>query len=168
MNRCLYLASAYEHALEHQDKGMSWGAYCGMAIDKISSAGINIYTRPKTVQQMNIMFRKNETFRPYSTSPVSEVKLFSLFPEAKKMLESWARKNIEQLSSDSAREYIADCIIPHCLRMCNEELSTHGDEQFSEKEFLQQVGLRSVTVKTAWRWLRLLGFSYAKKKIILH
>lgn len=91
------------------------------------------------------------------------IELFSLFPEAKNMFIRWckAKENMETLSLESARRFLLEEVIPYCIDQSNKELKRLDYPLIESPEsFLPIVGLKSIGVMTAWRWLRLLGFSY--------
>ena len=56
INKCMYLVSAYKHALEYKDKGWTWEKCCKAAVEKLSMAGIDMCKWPKTVQDINRAF----------------------------------------------------------------------------------------------------------------
>jgi hypothetical protein len=92
------------------------------------------------------------------------VALFAVFPEAHNMLLSWGKKNLETLNSETARKYLLEVVIPFCEHQCNIELTRLGVAPFNNEQFMKFVNLKSLTVVTTWRWLRLLGFSYCENK----
>jgi len=80
------------------------------------------------------------------------------------MLLAWARKNLEQLNSETARQYLLEEVIPHCRTICNQELEQHGFEPLAPAEFMKFIRLKTLDVSTAWRWLKQLGFTYSKNE----
>ena len=78
------------------------------------------------------------------------------------MLYRWGKKNLETLSCERAQRFLVDEVIPHCLEKCNAELALYEEEPLTQLEFMAMVGLKTLCVKTAWNWLRMLGFEYCE------
>ena len=89
-------------------------------------------------------------FQLFRISAVAEIKLFTVFPESKLMLEAWAKENIENLASDKAREHVVNDIIPECRNCCNSEISDEEYVPLNNKEFLELLGLKVVNMCTVW------------------
>ncbi len=80
------------------------------------------------------------------------------------MLLSWGKKNLETLNSETARKYLLEVVIPFCKEQCNDEFDLLGIPLFTTEQFMKFVNLKTLTVVTTWRWLRLLGFRYCENK----
>jgi hypothetical protein len=166
LHKCLFLGHAYELALFRMNKGSNWANICEEATQDLNKIGIRTYTSSRVVQDMNRDFRKLELFQnPRRASKgIQDVALFAVFPEAHNMLLSWGKKNLETLNSETARKYLLEVVIPFCHEQCNEELTMLGNPSFNLEQFMKFVNLKTLTVVTTWRWLRLLGFTYCENK----
>ena len=114
LHKCFFLRRAYEISLFQMGKGKTWRGVCEETIEDINKTGIKTYTCYRSIQEMNRDFRRLELFpnpRRSSTS-VQDVELFAVFPEAHNMLLSWAKKNLETLNSETARQYLLETVIP--------------------------------------------------------
>jgi hypothetical protein len=116
-HKCFFLRRAYEIALLQMGKGKTWKGVCEETIEELNKIGIKTYTCFGSIQEMNRDFRRLELFpNPRrSSKAVKDVELFALFPEAHNMLLSWAKKNLETLNSETARQYLLEMVIPVCL-----------------------------------------------------
>jgi hypothetical protein len=160
--KCIYLSHSYQLALKFLGQGtMNFQACCEKAIEDLRSMGFRYFQRNRTVYNLNVEFRQLEIFGiRHSTKTVTHIHLFAVFPEARDMLVKWAKTNLEMLNSETARQHILEEIIPAMMKVCNCELTELGLRPLDEDEFLAFVHLQNVCASTAWRWLRLLGFSY--------
>eukprot|EP00978_Attheya_sp_CCMP212_P032127 scaffold123909_cov56-Attheya_sp.AAC.1 len=164
-HKALYLRNAYIVALEIMGNGKSWRKACEQAIDSLAAVGIETYQRPGTICEFNQQFRQYKLFEiKSSTKSVTHVQLLAVFPEAHNMLMSWAKNNLQTLNSETAREYLLEKVIPKCCERCNNELRAMGVQHMDEADFMKFVGLKTLCASTAWRWIRLLGFTYRERR----
>jgi hypothetical protein len=77
------------------------------------------------------------------------VQLFAIFSEANNMLMSWAKKNLQTLNLETARQYLLETVIPFCHARCNLELEAFGVDQMDEAAFMKFVGLKTLCSTTA-------------------
>ena len=167
VHKCLYLRIAYEKALFGMGSGVvSWTKCTELTVKETKQFGLTTFCRPRSIAEMNQDFRTMEFFSvPYGVSNGFQgAELFQIFPEAQRMLLAWGKKNLERLNAETAREYLLSEVIPACREICNEELQQHGYPPFMPDEFMKFCRLKTLSVTTAWRWLRQLGFAYSKNE----
>jgi hypothetical protein len=52
------------------------------------------------------------------------------------MLLDWAKKNLETLNSEMARQYLLEEVIPNCRRMCEGIFQDIGISVLNHQEFI--------------------------------
>jgi hypothetical protein len=70
------------------------------------------------------------------------------------------------LNSETASKYLLEVIIPFCEDQCNHELTLLGIPPLNNEQFMEFINLKTLTVVTTWRWLRLLGFCTARTRSV--
>ena len=89
------------------------------------------------------------------------------FPEVKEMLRKWANSNLDQLSCENVQNEIKHNIIPQVYRTYLEDCDS-DDNPLSQDDLLYLFGLKKICLKTVWKWMKYMGFSYdERKKVIL-
>jgi len=166
--RVMYLRRAYEFAL-HDMPGdrMSWRACCEQSIEVFENFGICKVQNYRTIQKWNVYFQTAGKF-PHPNPFVEldkevQPKLFRIFPEARDELRRWANQNLELLNSDFAAEFIRNDLINKFHEQYLNELE--GNEVgLSKQDFVCSLNVKTIDTKTAYRWLKGLGFSYDVQK----
>jgi len=90
-------------------------------------------------------------------------KIFRVYPEAREELRRWANQNLELLNSDLAAEFIRDNLTNNFFDQYANELE-EGEILTTKDDFLQWMNLKTIDTKTAFQWLKNLGFTYNVQK----
>ena len=182
--RSAFLCCAYQMALMHMND-KTWHDCCKMACKLLNSLGFNQATFFKTVANWNKVFRRCEGFphpNPYvqcGKRPLPP--LLEVFPDAKDQIVSFGVKNLATLSIESVHDFIVSKVIPRLASTWQREKMasasnsdsvehtttadvSDGDTSSIRNAFLNAHSLESMSLTTAWRWMRLLGFQYDTRK----
>jgi len=187
--RAAFLCCAYRLALHNMNK-WTWHQCCTEACNTMNALGFKQASCSKTIANWNIVFRKLECF-PHPNLFVQCGKrplprLLEMFPDAKGQIIAYAVKNLATLSIESLHDYIISTVLPRLVKTWREEeqieeqdstgtstgttgtiapteLQNHNHDSITAK-FLKAHGLKSLSLSTTWRWMRLLGFSYDTRR----
>ena len=141
----------------------------------------------KTVAAWNMTYRQSEGFphpNPYVQCGKQPLpRLFEMFPDAKDEIVSFAIKNLAKLTIERVHDFIISKVIPRLITIwqsantgsteasaaitstTDDTATTSADNQQDPIDsFLVAHGLESLSLTTAWRWMRLLGFQYDSRK----
>jgi hypothetical protein len=121
-------------------------------------------------------------------------RLLEIYPDAKDQIVSFGVKNLAKLTIESVHDFIVTTVIPRLALLWQKDeeaaaapatadlsaISTsmtsintiniqltgtaEDNQEVVNKLFLRAYGLESMSFTTAWRWMRLLGFSYDTRK----
>ena len=91
--QCLYLRKSYEISVQRMNTSM-WEDCIKLAIDELADCGIFGINNYRTVQLINLEFRKSEQLTSSYERSIREPKLFSLFPESKNMFIKFCNKKV--------------------------------------------------------------------------
>jgi hypothetical protein len=142
----------------------------------------------KTVAAWNMTYQQFEGFphpNPYvgcGKRPLP--RLLEVLPDAKDQIVSYAIKNLAKLTIKGVHDFFVSKVIPRLIKLWKSDTtlsstttsiaatgnhthattSTTTDEGITdvdpERMFLATYHLGSLSLTTAWRWMRLLGFHY--------
>ena len=173
MARATLLRITYQMALATMEKGNYWSNCCQAAMSEFhrmhGPETKIVATHWRTIQVWNIQFRNNERF-PHPNPYVQRGRtpcplLFEAFPEAQRIFQCWASKNLERMSCEMAATFIRDELVP---KIYNMELADHATEDSEDlptlTEFKSQLKLRTVAVSTAARFLAYAGLKFSDTK----
>ena len=164
--KAMYLRRAYQFALEDMPR-KSWQACCERSIEILSQLGVTKIKNYRTIEAWNSYFRI-AGFLPHPNTFVEtekeiQPKIFRIYPEARDELRRWANQNLELLNSDVAAEFIRSELVDKVYDQYLYELAS-DEIQLSKEEFLRSLNLTTVDTKTAFRWLKNLGFCFDVQK----
>ena len=179
--RSTFLCCAYQIALLEMN-GKTWHDCCKQACKLLNDLGMTQATFFKTIANWNKVFRRFECFphpNPYvqcGKRPLPP--LLEIFPNAKDQIISFGIKNLATLSIESVHDLIVTKVIPRLATTWQSEAktttsrSTSTNNESSEpvvidtaiRLFLNAHKLKSMSLTTTWRWMRLLGFQYDSRK----
>lgn len=163
----LLLRKAYETALENMPK-INWTECCKMAIDVLQSAGLETVGDPKTVCKWNRYFRANlylEMDPNHKLPKAFEPTLFVCYPESKDIINRHYATSLESVSIESFRAFVLDNLIPKLVDVENENLQNEGIDATITKEIVMEaIGLSSLSLSTAHRYINYLGYKYSEQK----
>ncbi|KAI2505686.1 hypothetical protein MHU86_8745 [Fragilaria crotonensis] len=110
-------------------------------------------------------------------------RLLEAFPCAKDDIVAFAVRKLATLTIEEVHEFIVSVLIPKLVVEWNqdkareepttiptagiEDETNHVDVDIGNKvldSFLKQHGLKTLSITTVWRWIRLLGFSYDARR----
>ena len=164
--RIQYLRTAYHIVLENKGRGnSSFIRCCKDSIDRCKSSGLTLINNPNILMKWNRFFRINEIF-PHPNNYIEMGRKYhspflDSFPEAKLSLRDWANDNLDILSCQAVSIQLQQNIIPNIFNSLPDDLQAEG---LTYKNFLNHYGLKSITSQTAWRWMKLIGFHFDKRK----
>jgi hypothetical protein len=176
--RASFLCRAYQLALAHMNQ-WTWYKCCQEACNELNRLGMMQATSYKTVAAWNMTYRQGEGFahpNPYvncGKRPLPQ--LLEVFPDAKDQIVSYAIKNLAKLTIEAVHDFIVSKVIPRLITVWQSDISVGdfttidtartvvtGDDVVNNDDcvrlFLNAHRLDSLSLTTAWRWMRLLGF----------
>jgi len=147
--------------------GKTWQDCCEKSIEVLCQVGIDQVQHFCTLQAWHTYFKVGENF-PHPNPFVEldkevQPKFFRVYPEAREELRHWANQNLELLNSDLAAEFIRDDLTNKFFDQYTNEME-EGEILTTKNEFLQLMNLKAIDTKTAFRWLKNLGFTYDVQK----
>ena len=146
----------------------NWQQIITQTLSQLSVFGFSIPTNERTVCRWHIIFKKKEIFphpNPYVQMKKQCIpKLFEIYPEAKEMVDKFASKNIQSLSSESLALHLNQTIIPNLFDRYKQEEVSNNREPIEKVEFMRSLHLTSIHPTTAFRWLHILGYKYRPNK----
>ena len=174
-SRAMILCAAYRTAILHMNS-WTWKQCCSEACRQLNDLGVAQATKPRSVQDWNIEFRKRRTFlhpdfivrcgrRPL---PLLLVK----YPDAKDQLTAFGIGNLSILTVELMQAFCIDELFPKLLQQwfCkNAEAYSNEDHvtasSLSTQEiFLKEHGIYNFSYVTCWQWMRLIGFTYCLQR----
>jgi hypothetical protein len=167
------LRLAYVHAEEWMGDGTRWEECCEEAANTLAYA-VSIDVSSYSIQKWNRQYRSIEAF-PHSNKFVAtgikpEPKVFSLFPEAKGRLLTFAANNLDSFSIEKVCNYFNETLFPDLYGEYSDmavELGETEDELLLYEEFLQyELGFsgNGVSDSTVCRYLSFLDYKYDVRK----
>jgi hypothetical protein len=158
----MLLRRAYVFALELMSK-CTWKKCCIKALQSFHLSGFKIIKDAQTIMKWHRHFRVNGTLLPDRSKQTKEVepKLFSVYPEAKAAVNRYFSKNLESVNVDQFRSYLLDEVLPKIILDTN--LNTN-EPPLDLAELLSSIGLRTLGLATAYKYLRHLGYIYSQSK----
>jgi hypothetical protein len=189
--KCKYLAATLSKALIHYDTTLTFNEICASAIDKVNefdfdgivdedvcddtdstanspnhSAFMKI-TNPKTVMTWLRTFRCDNNF-PNPARVRSDrwdkglPRIFNNNPELYFNLMKYLRSNLSTLSGAMVHEYLFEIALPETV----ERIRKHRlmGRPFTVKEFLLQNDIKVLNIRTIYKWLKRLGFTYSPSR----
>jgi len=166
--KVMLLWCAYQYALEDMPDKVSWQACCERSIEFWKNVvGVEKVPNYQTIQDWNIYFWNEQKFphpNPFVKLKKEVIpKLLQVFPEAQDKICCWANNKLEVLNSDATADYIqSDLLLQFYSQYVNE--MEDGEMPMSQREFMQSMNLSTLDTKTAYRWLKNLGFSFDVQK----
>ena len=85
------------------------------------------------------------------------------FPEVKEMLRKWANSNLDQLSCENVQLEIKNNMISQVYTTYLEDCDS-GYDPLSQDYLLYLFGLKRICLKTVWKWIKFIGFSYNERQ----
>ena len=186
--RATFLCRAYQLALTHMNS-WTWYKCCQEACNELNCLGMMQGTCYKTVaRSWHKTFRQFECFlhrNPYVQCGKRPMpRLLEVFPDAKKdQIISYAVKNLAKLTIQGVHDFIVSKVLPRLVIIWQKDVVAvssateehhhqHNNNMVSVVEdddkilhaFLNAHRLASLSLTTAWRWMRLLGFHYDSRK----
>ncbi len=163
--KAMYLQRTYQFALEDMPIRKSWQACCKRSIEILCQLGVTKIKNYWTMEAWNAYFQIAGLLPHPNTFVVTEKeiqsKIFCVFLEARD--EHWVDQNLELLNSDVAAEFIQSELVNKVYDQYLYELASN-EIQLSKEEFLRSLNLMTVDTKTAFRWLKNLGFCFDVQK----
>jgi hypothetical protein len=177
--RATFLCHAYQLALANMNK-WTWHRCCDETCRLSNGLGMNQASFYKTVAMSNQVFRKFECFQhpnPYVQCGKRPLpRLLEVFPDAKDQIIAFGITNLAMLTIEKVHNHIICRVIPRLTKTwmqendetTNESTSFPNDNDAAEENrvhsFLNKHGLKSMSLSTTWRWMRLLGFRYDTRR----
>ncbi|KAI2511392.1 hypothetical protein MHU86_3003 [Fragilaria crotonensis] len=143
----------------------------------------------KTVAGWNKIFRQYECFphpNPYVQCGKRPLpRLLEVFPDAKDQIVAYAITNLATLTIEGVHDFIVSTVLPRLVSIWQKDVAASsttsetsspatinnrageaGDAMMAPNinAFLNAHRLESLSLTTAWRWMRLLGFHYDARK----
>jgi hypothetical protein len=100
-----------------------------------------------------------------------------MFPDAKDQIVAYAIKNLASLTIEGVHNFIVSTVLPRLVSTWQKDVAAStsdtsaatcnnlaGGETSNINAFLTAHRLESLSLTTAWRWMRLLGFHYDARK----
>jgi hypothetical protein len=162
---------------------------CTVAIDKLASIGTTFVKCPRTIMRWNREFRVQGRFvHPFEDEKKAQPFIFRDFPEAKDFAVRDLDKDLAKLSTMSALQYFRTTFVDKCVCLDKEdgEVTNDGsgkvgdgdagnddagdddagddDADDNREEFMKRYRLKTISLRTAGRWLRFLGYKYDRQK----
>ena len=165
-HQCLYLRKSYEIAVQSMNI-LTWEKCIKLAINELADCGIFYITSYRTVQLINIEFRKSEQITSSYERSNTEPKIFSVFPEVKNMFMELCNKKVidGSLSIELACCEMRDNISKHCYEVMLKEDALKDHQSYDEFKIKQ--GFNKLSCLSTWRWLTRLGFKYDTNKRVI-
>lgn len=162
------LRCSYVKALEMMETEMNWNEVLTKTIVLLEVMGLSHYTNPRSIARLHRYFRVDHLLPHPNKSVVSgkrlSPKIFRSYPHAKNAIAQWCSLNLSSLSAESLATHINLVIIPQLYDLhVNESKISHTQYQ-TKTSFLKQLNLDTVSISTAWRWMRFLGFKYKEQR----
>jgi hypothetical protein len=173
-----YLSTALTCALGCYHCTDSFLDICSAAIDKINELdydGCSLeeyrdskYTRisnPRTVMQWLRLFRDNNGSFPNPSEHHCNLKrklptLLLDNPDLHASLLQYANSNLSSLSGEMLHDYLFTTALPAIAK----KIQTKRGTPYTVKELLLDNNLKSLTHRTVYNWLQLLGYTYSPSK----
>ncbi|KAI2502439.1 hypothetical protein MHU86_12015 [Fragilaria crotonensis] len=172
-SRSIILCLAYQTAIRHMNS-WTWKQCCSEACRQLNELGVVQATKPRSVQDWNVEFRKCKAFlhpdhivrcgrRPIPL-------LFLKYPEAKDQMTAFGLGNLSILTVELVQVFCIEELFPKLFKQwCNdiEESNSsinsndhHNPASLTQERFLKEHGISNFSIPTCWRWLHQLGFTY--------
>ena len=144
----------------------TWKECCQIAIEELTNVGITTIEHDKALRRWHIMFRNGELFHLPNSRKQREPKSLVLFPESQELITRYCNNEVKlgSLSVENVTVEIRTKIIPTCHENLLEESGEDKDSMPSHNEILSMCDLKTVSVKTAWRWILHLGCKCCENK----
>lgn len=156
--RAMVLARVYEVALDRMGDRPHFGKCCEEVIEELAKLELCQARNPKTIESWNRSFRVEEGFpNPRQNRKGVLPPLLRKNPDAVEWLEKFCAGNLHSLTVHSVREYLLSHVIPPLYESWKAE---SGNENKTDKEFLQAHQLTKLAPQTVYNWMRILGMTY--------
>ncbi|KAI2495979.1 hypothetical protein MHU86_18546 [Fragilaria crotonensis] len=172
-SRSIILCLAYRTAIRHMNS-WTWKQCCTEACRQLNELGVVQATKPRSVQDWNVEFRKSKAFlhpdhivrsgrRPIPL-------LFLKYPDAKDQMTAFGLGNLSILTVELVHVFCIEELFPKLFKQWNNDLGEsnslinsddqHQPEPLTLEMFLKEHGISNFSIPTCWRWLHQLGFTY--------
>mmetsp|Transcript_383 Transcript_383/g.861 ORF Transcript_383/g.861 Transcript_383/m.861 type:complete len:956 (-) Transcript_383:398-3265(-) len=159
-NKCLYLRTAYQIALEELQVGVKWEDCCNKAASKLAPLGFNAASNGRTIMKWNRIFRQMHQFPnpdPYVANGLKrKPPIFEIFPSAAVDMSNFILDKLDHFHVEMLRDYVKTTL----LEQLNEEVT--NNENFTEDSDEYKLVAKYVdtppSYSTVLRWVGYLGF----------
>ena len=79
-------------------------------------------------------------------------------------IRRWSNQNLGHLSCENVAVYMREELFPSIYTTYLSENNLHNNNPPTLQQFLMDYGIKNVSVQTAWRWMRYLGYKYDERK----
>ena len=170
-HQCVILRGCYYCALRDMDAVGNWADIINKTIKEMSKFGIKGIENYRTVQRWHLWFKKHNSFphpNPYVQMQMKVIpKIFEVYPEAEKLVDEFASKNLETLSSESLALHVRTVILPELYRRHYDEEVENNRLPLTYVDFCHGLNVSSISPTTAWRWLKMLGYKHGCNKNVI-
>ena len=163
-HQCLIIRACYYNVLRDMPTVQNWSEIIKKTLKSMSECGIKQIKNEKTVRRWHSWFKKYNSF-PHPNHYVQMQKkvipkIFEVYPEAEKLVDEFASKNLETLSSESMALHIKSDILPWLHNKHTQEQLQNNMLPLSMDDFCYTLNLSTISPSTAWRWLKGLGYKH--------
>ena len=170
-SRAMILCAAYQTAMLHMNT-WTWKQCCSEACRQLNGLGVAQATKPRSVQDWNLEFRKRRIFlhpnimvrcgkRPL---PLLLVK----YPAAKDRLAAFGLGNLSTLTVELMHGFCNEVLFPQLYQQwCRENSEAYSideDQLPTQDIFLKEHSIQNFSISTCWRWMKLIGFTYCTQR----
>ncbi|KAI2490938.1 hypothetical protein MHU86_23626 [Fragilaria crotonensis] len=164
-SRAIILCLAYRTAMRHMNS-WTWKQCCREACRQLNELGVVQATKPRSVQDWNLEFRKCRTFlhpdhivrcgkRPFPL-------LFMKYPDTKDQIAAFGLGNLSILTVELVRVFCIEELFPSIYQQwCNDHEGHQAASSLTQELFLKVHGITNFGIPTCWRWMQLIGFAYS-------
>ena len=166
--KCVILRACYYSAIRDMATVQNWGQIVSTTLEKMSEYGIKRIKNERTVRNWHHWFKQHESFphpNHYVQMQMKVIpKVFEVYPEVEELLNKFASKNLETLSSESLALHIQTKILPEIYEKHVSDQLKNNMLPLTMDDFMAGLNLSTVSPNTAWRWLQLLGYKHGCNK----
>jgi len=160
---------------------MTWKNCCKEALEQAQTIGITICSNPKTLERYYIEFKANGRVfsMPSITNKHKLPPFLSENPDVVIAIKQYGRENLQGMKTELMAEFIHEKVLPamvqQAVKIGNSTIDEETlliyknackNEEYEEAKgyLLNQYGLKSITIRTVCRWMKLLGFDYCIRR----
>ena len=171
--KSFYLQKLYANALKYFDTIPTFYKIAQLTVVGVkkhfvdhgtTASKLHIITSAKTLLLWFRAYRNNDTFlnisrlKPKTTQlPV----LLATNPDVCDEILQFCRKNLSTLTIELVQDHLHSVVIPNLLSKLKTERS---NSEYSIEDLYSEFQLKSISLSTTHRWLRILGFKYERRK----